>query len=227
MKNTSFATSILLFFLLSLSLFSDGNCAEPDNPATKLQIGDSFGGGIVVYILSPGEAIQDISDDGKSYTTIKYDPNVQHGLIASAKAFNDVWSNVEGKVSGTKQSFGSGASNTVNIISQPGHENSAAYYCTEYENNSFSDWFLPSLDEMQIALTILNNLGYVFESDFWTSTEWPNEITTRDSGINESLAFFSALSGSVGISKAITIGTAMNLSSKSSTSFSFMPVRTF
>lgn len=94
------------------------------------------------------------------------------------------WSNVTSTEIGTQsKSLWNGASNSVAIISQPGHTRSAAKVCLDSVNGSKTDWYLPSKGEWEL---LWSNVGIVNEGlssaggqifrqfntpGFWTSTE--------------------------------------------------------
>lgn len=90
-----------------------------------------------------------------------------------------VWSNVVATLIGiNNDSIGEGQANTAAIIGQAGQTTSAAKNCTDLVLNGMSDWFLPSLQELN--LIYMNLYAYQmggFSSDtYWSSTE--NNSTT-------------------------------------------------
>lgn len=82
------------------------------------------------------------------------------------------WSNITNVLVGTSRDIGSGEANTAAIIAQEGHTSSAAYACTQYGYPDFTDWFLPSIDELEAF--VANNADFAESVEslwHWSSTE--------------------------------------------------------
>ena len=64
-------------------------------------------------------------------------------------------------LAGTKKEVGSGKSNTKYIVEQLGKEAQAALKCSLLNFNGFTDWYLPSIDELKLIYTNIykNGLG--------------------------------------------------------------------
>jgi uncharacterized protein (TIGR02145 family) len=91
-----------------------------------------------------------------------------------------VWSNVQNQLAGAT-SLWDGQANTITIIAQSGHVNSAAKVCHDYAGGGFSDWYLPAFDELQLFLDNRFNLNrtisgiidadLIYRTNYWSSTE--------------------------------------------------------
>lgn len=133
--------------------------------------GDLYGGGIVFYVDQTGE----------------------HGLICSLTdlSVGQVWSDVNLLIGPTAQSTWDGQSNTTAIVNQAGMTSSAAKLCDDYVNDEYgtgiySDWYLPSIDELSILSTSSYIVNKNIENDgnslttslvvdfYWTSLEFNN-----------------------------------------------------
>ncbi len=141
-------------------------------------VGDFYQGGVVFYLFESGD--------------IGYVEGEIHGLIAAAedqyKGNNDSrsisWKNGSYVTTGaTATAIGTGSSNTDIIISVQGAtETYAAGLARAYNGGGFTDWFLPSKDELNkmyqkkedinaIAAVVGDNLSDV---SYWSSSETSN-----------------------------------------------------
>ncbi len=132
-------------------------------------VGELYGGGVVFWV----------------------DHNGDHGLICSMidLSTSQAWSNVASTLIGpTAQSDWDGQSNTNAIIGQSGHTGSAAKLCDDYTNvdygtGAYSDWYLPTIDDLNLLYNAKRFVSKALDSDlngattaitknvYWSSTE--------------------------------------------------------
>ena len=145
-----------------------GTAAAIPLPPTPTTIGQSYGGGIIAYFLQP-------SDPG-------YDANVPHGLIAApGDQGNAAWGCDGTTIAGADgTAIGTGNQNTIDIMNGCATAGIAARLCGDLVLNNYSDWYLPSLDELVKLYWNIGpgapapntNIGGFTNSFYWSSTEY-------------------------------------------------------
>jgi len=128
---------------------------NPDNPSSgSLKVGQTYQGGIIAYVDNTGK----------------------HGFIATPEDISPgiSWEreyalHIETGATGTM--IGTGKSNTDKIVQVQGQGNYAAKLCYDLVFNGYDDWYLPSLNELDILYRNRNSIG-MFQNDFyWSSSE--------------------------------------------------------
>ena len=135
---------------------SSGSSSAYDNINTvsPYSIGQSYGGGIVFYIDQTGF----------------------HGLIAatSDQAPSIRWNNGTNLTSASlSTAIGTGNSNTNIII---GFQGAGAYAAKQCKGviNGYSDWYLPSKDELNLLYNQWSAVGGFYNAEYWSSSDWGN-----------------------------------------------------
>lgn len=137
---------ILLFFILNNS------CKKK-----IFAIGDKYQGGIIAYLLVSG-------DPGYSST--------QHGIIAAETDQGLSEWGCNGQLLGANgKEIGTGNMNTQTIVSGCTAIGIPARLCNDLVVESYSDWYLPSVDELDKLFKNRDLIGGFSSGNYWSSTE--------------------------------------------------------
>jgi len=120
-------------------------------------IGQSYGGGIIFYIDGTG----------------------QHGLISatSDQSTGAQWGCYGTSIPGTSTAIGTGQANTTAIVAGCPTIGIAAQICDALVLNGYSDWFLPSKDELNQMYLQKTVVGGCANCYYWSSSEYSANLT--------------------------------------------------
>ena len=176
---------LLCLTFICLTVFAckkddDNNTTAPSGTTTTaLSIGDTYQGGIIFYLDSNG--------GGLIAAPIDQSTGAQWGCYGTT---------ISGAYGTT---IGTGAQNTVDIDSLCTTAGTAADICANLTLGGYSDWFLPSKDELNLIWTNLadsdgdgsnngpsdpNNLGGFANYIYWSSTNYVQDGAWVQSFIN-------------------------------------------
>lgn len=143
--------------------------SNPTNPtAGSLKIGDFHQGGVITYFFKE-------TDPG-------YVRGEQHGFVVSPEDITQsTYWGCPGLsiIKARNENIGAGKANTAEIVRMCGTLNSAARLCANYTYGGYSEWFLPSKDELNQIYLQADKIGGIDKTDlYWSSTEYSGTTIT-------------------------------------------------
>ena len=124
-----------------------------------LVVGQAYQGGIITYLLQSG-------DPGYSST-------VQSGIISGTSDLSTsrAWSITSTNTGATATAVTYGGANTDLIYADQGNFAYAAADCINYSGGGYTDWKLPSIDELATMYTNRVAIGGFTQTFYWSSSE--------------------------------------------------------
>ena len=174
----------LMFGCMTLALVFTSCSSDSEDEITKpLVIGDFHEGGVIFYMDGTG----------------------QHGLLCAVSDQSTAaeWCGSVAEINGADGTvIGTGSQNTIDIVAGCTTGGTAADLCINLTLKNYSDWFLPSKDELNemylnkasINATATANGGTAFAADtYWCSTEL--DLGSNSSALTQNLG--NGISGSL------------------------------
>lgn len=153
--------NIMKTFLIDETLFYDiANVDSIVFTYKPLAVGDFYQGGIIGYIFAPND--------------LCYKAGETHGLIVTQFDQGTAnWGCFGTSIGTTNQFMCQGNINTMRILSGCSEAAIAARLCDDLKENGYSDWYLPSSEELIALYSNKSKIGgYLEGTAYWTSTEF-------------------------------------------------------
>jgi len=128
-------------------------------------IGEQFGGGVIFHLWKDAQG-------------------VEHGLVVAItdQSTSQAWSNITAlEIGQTAKSIWDGLTNSNAIAAQSSHTSSAAKLCIDLVSGGQSDWYLPSIQELNMLwnnyFTVVKSLSQISgatqlgSAPYWSSSE--------------------------------------------------------
>jgi hypothetical protein len=144
--NVTFSYRVYAYANMNISLTRDITAN------TNISIGEFYQGGIVFYFDGSGGGLVCAESDQST--------GAQWGCYGTT-------------IGGTGTGIGTGAANTAKIVAGCSETGIAARICNDLVLNGYSDWFLPSKDELNLMYQNLKlaGIGGFADDYYWSSSE--------------------------------------------------------
>ena len=161
MRKQSFKVGLIALLFTSISCTSDNDSnPNPEPNPTNYTLGGVGPAGVRIFYLD----------------------NTNHGYEMAGSLGTAKWQNITSlgqatNMAGLGTAIGTGEANTNLIVSTLGNGNYAAKLCADYTKNGFSDWFLPSKDELIKVYNFFNTCGCESINpinNYWSSSQGSN-----------------------------------------------------
>jgi uncharacterized protein (TIGR02145 family) len=129
-------------------------------PVLPLTVGTSYQGGKIFYIFQPSEP--------------GYVAGQTHGLIAATSDQGSAYWGCYGASLTVSNSLGSGSTNTASIIGSCSDSGTAASKARAHNGGGYSDWYLPSQEELYKLYLVRSDIGGFTNGKYWSSSQAPN-----------------------------------------------------
>ena len=189
MKNRILGVLIIGIILFESCSNASKDAASSQNISSTITVGQTYQGGLIAHIFSIGE--------------LGYAAGQTHGIIVALKDYNANWGTNIILTDGTKMALtdvdscyelvGHAKINTnriINtfssftavkngkIISPTSFTEYAAKLCDTLVLNGYSDWYLPTTDELIIITNTTPNIGANMLGTYWSSVSYYQSFGT-------------------------------------------------
>ncbi len=184
MKNINYYLILAaILFSLSSCVKKINGCTDPealnykkeanndDGSCRYLTIGQNYNGGKIAYIFQS-------YDNG-------YVAGQKHGLIVATadQSAGAPWGCTDISITGAQNTgVGTGNQNTMAIVAGCSTAGTAARICSDLVLEGYSDWYLPSLDDLDMIYINKDAIGGFSNGYYWTSSEEIGEAWSMNFG---------------------------------------------